>query len=253
MAQTDDKLKAIIFDKDGTLFDYAQVWETVLTESIDNAFKAMGKQDRARAKGAMLRLMGIDEAGRCLPSGLVFTHRRVQIFRRFFLYCIRWRVNAIKAMRAYYRSVTHSETLLSEKLASMDFSMQQHLFSSLKEKGWRIGIITNDNDSSTTLFLSLMGLSDHIDFVASRDSHYRRKPHPQAFLEFCARFALTPDQVAMVGDTITDLLFAKRAGAGYRIGVLSGSNDVRRLKRHSDVVYHDIGSLITDPRLFPAD
>ncbi len=253
MAQSGDKLKAIIFDKDGTLFDYAQVWQTVLIESIDSAFTAMGKDDRLQAKGAMLRLMGIDEAGRCLPSGLVFTHRRVRIFRRFFLYCIRWRVNAIKAMRAYYRSVTHSESLLSAKLADMDFSMQQRLFSSLKQAGYRIGIITSDTGSSTALFLSLMGLAQHVDFVANRESHYKRKPHPQAFLEFCTRFDLSPNQVAMVGDTITDMLFAKRAEAGYRIGVLSGSNDVRRLERHSDVVYQDISALVDDTRLFSAD
>ena len=250
MAQTADKLKAIIFDKDGTLFDYAQVWESVLIDSIDSAFQAMGKHDRMRAKEAMLRLMGIDEAGNCLPSGLVFTHRRVQIFRRFVLYCIRWRVNAIKALRAYHLSLSHSESLLSAKLAAMDFSMQRHLFSSLKEAGYRIGIITNDTDSSTALFLSLMGLEEYIDFVASRDSHYKRKPHPQAFLEFCTRFSLSTAETAMVGDTITDMLFARRAGAGYRIGVLSGSNDARRLERHSDIVYPDISTLIDDNRLF---
>ena len=252
MAQTGDKLKAIIFDKDDTLFDYAQVWEDVLKASIDNAFETMGKHDRHEAKGAMLRLMGIDESGQCLPSGLVFTHRRARIFRRFLLYCIRWRINAIKAMRAYHQSVIHSEALLTAKLSTMDFSIQQHLFSSLKDHGYLIGIITSDNDSSTSLFLSLMGLESYIDFVASRDSHYRRKPNPQAFLEFSNTFNLETRQIAMVGDTLTDMLFAKRARSGYRIGVLSGSNDSRALARTSDVVYPDISALIDDNRLFPA-
>ncbi|MGI6489975.1 MAG: HAD family hydrolase [Sphaerochaeta sp.] len=253
MAQTADKLKAIIFDKDGTLFEYAEVWESVLIASIENAFTVMGKHDRLRAKEALLRLMGIDEEGNCLPSGLVFTHRRVQIFRRFLTYCIRWRVNAIKALRAYHLSLAHSERLLSAKLATMDFSMQQHLFSSLKDAGYHIGIITNDSDSSTALFLSLMGLQQYIDFVASRESHYKRKPHPQAFFEFCTRFSLTPCQVAMVGDTLTDMLFARKAGAGYRIGVLSGSNDARRLERHSDIVYPNISVLLDDNRLFSSN
>ena len=35
MAQMNEKLKGIIFDKDGTLFDYAQVWEDVLKEGIE--------------------------------------------------------------------------------------------------------------------------------------------------------------------------------------------------------------------------
>ncbi|MFA5446669.1 MAG: HAD family hydrolase [Sphaerochaeta sp.] len=250
MAQTSGKLKAILFDKDGTLFDYAQVWEDVLRESIEHAFTKMGKADKKEAKRAMLRLMGIDDEGQCLPGGLVFTHRRVQIFRRFFLYCLRWRVNAVKAIRAYHQSVADSEIILTEKLSTMDFSVQQRLFARLKEKGWVVGVITSDNASSTDLFLKLMGLSPYVDFVSSRDSHYRRKPHPEAFRAFCKQFNLQPHQVVMVGDTITDMLFAKRAKAGYTIALLSGSRDLNALRRLSDVTYHSIDSLEGDKRLF---
>lgn len=251
MAQMNEKLKGIIFDKDGTLFDYAQVWEDVLKEGIDSAFISMGKASHQKAKNAMLHLMGIDEHGDCHPKGLVFTHRPVQIFRRFLVYCIRYRVNALKAMRAYHQSVQNSEVLLSKKLKKMDFSLQQTLFSNLKQCGYSIGIITNDNTSSTTLFLSLMGLSEYIDFVSSRDSNYKKKPHPQAFLEFCNQEGIVPSQVAMVGDTITDMLFAKRSEAGYTIALLSGSNDKKSLRPLSDVVYPDISALLTDKRLFP--
>ncbi len=252
MAQKVEKLKGIIFDKDGTLFDYAQVWETILKEGIALTFNSMGKQNQQTAKQAMLSLMGIDEDGRCIPRGLVFTHRRIQILRRFLLYCIRYRVNAIKAIKGYNRSVKHSEVLLNEKLKQMDFSVQQSLFKRLKEEGYHIGVITSDNASSTNLFLSLMGLEKMVDFIASRDSNYHRKPHSEAFNAFCAQAGITPSQVAMVGDTLTDMLFAKRAQSGYRVAVLSGSNDRRRLERLSDVVYEDISSLHTDTRLFPA-
>ena len=246
-----EKLKGIIFDKDGTLFDYAQVWEDVLKEGIDSAFISMGKASHQKAKKAMLHLMGIDENGDCHPKGLVFTHRPLQIFYRFLLYCIRYRVNALKAIKAYHQSVQNSEVLLSKKLKKMDFSLQQTLFSNLKQSGYSIGIITNDNTSSMSLFLSLMGLSDYIDFVSSRNSEYKKKPHPQALLEFCKQESISPAQVAMVGDTITDMLFAKRSKAGYAIALLSGSNDKKSLRALSDVVYPDISSLLTDKRLFP--
>lgn len=251
MAQKNEKLKGIIFDKDGTLFDYAQVWEDVLKEGIDRAFITMGKADHQKAKNAMLDLMGIDGNGDCHPKGLVFTHRPLQIFRRFLLYCTRYRVNAIKAIRAYHKSVQNSEVLLSKKLKQMDFSLQQKLFSDLKKAGYSIGIITNDNASSTKLFLSLMGLSTFVDFVSCRDSNYKKKPHPQAFLEFCKQAGIQPSEVAMVGDTITDMLFAKKSEAGYAIALLSGSNDNKSLRPLSDVMYPDISYLATDGRLFP--
>ncbi|MGE4583798.1 MAG: HAD family hydrolase [Sphaerochaeta sp.] len=253
MAQKTEKLKGIIFDKDGTLFDYAQVWEEVLKEGIDSAFTSMGKQTQHRAKKAMLNLMGIDEQGNCLPKGLVFTHRPVRILRRFLTYCLRYRINAFKALKAYERSVHNSEVLLSEKLRNMDFSVQQQLFNRLKEHGYSIGIITNDNASSTALFLSLMGIDGNIDFVCSRDSHYKKKPHTQAFFAFCAQEGLQPQEVAMVGDTVTDMLFAKRARAGYRIALLSGSNDHPSLRKQSSILYPDISYLLHDQRLFDGE
>ena len=251
MAQKAEKLKGIIFDKDGTLFDYAQIWEEVLKEGIDNAFISMGKSEHLRAKQAMLKMIGIDEQGKCLPKGLVFTHRPVIIMRRFLLYCAKYRINAIKAFRSYHYSVKHSEILLTEKLKQMDFTLQKTLFKTLKDRGYKIGIITSDNASSTSLFLSLMGLQPMVDFVASRDSHYRRKPHPQAFIEFCTKCNLKNGQVAMVGDTLTDMIFAKRAKAGYTIALLSGSNDGKRLSKLSDVLYPDISFLSDDKILFP--
>lgn len=234
------------------MFDYAQVWETILKEGIELTFNSMRKQHKQSASQAMLSLMGIDEDGQCIPRGLMFTHRRAQIFRRFLLYCIRYRVNPIQAFKGYQRSIKHSEVLLNEKLKQMDFSIQQSLFKRLKEEGYHIGVITSDNASSTNLFLSLMGLEKMVDFIASRDSNYRRKPHSEAFDAFCKQTGIEPSQVAMVGDTFTDMLFAKRAHAGYRVALLSGSNDRRRLERLSDVVYEDISSLHTDTRLFPA-
>lgn len=251
MAQMKQKLKGIIFDKDGTLFDYAQVWEEVLKDGIDSAFVTMGKQNHLSAKEAMLRLMGIDEHGNCIPKGLVFTHRPFFIFRRFVIYCLRYRVNALKAIRGYHQSVRNSESLLSEKLALMDFSVQQALFRKLKDNGYSIGVITSDNASSTSLFLRLMGLESFVDFVSCRDSHYKRKPHPDAFLAFCNQQKLASEQVAMVGDTATDMVFAKKSKAGYRIALLSGSNDRKVLNKLSSVLYEDISSLLTDETLFP--
>ncbi len=247
-----EKLKAIIFDKDGTLFDYASVWETILKEGIATTFNDMGKEDNQKAQQAMLALMGIDAQGQCIPQGLVFSHKRISMFRRFLTYCIRYRVNAIKAIKGYYRSVIDSEVSLSKKLIKMDFSIQQKLFKQLKESGYSIGVITSDNESSTNLFLKYMGLDSMVDFIANRDSHYKRKPNPQAFNVFCKQAHVSPEEVAMVGDTITDMMFARKANAGYTIAVLTGSNDQKRLSRLSDVVYPDISALLTDIRLFPA-
>ncbi|MDY0289334.1 MAG: HAD family hydrolase [Sphaerochaeta sp.] len=253
MTQNEYNLKGIVFDKDGTLFDYAQVWAEVLSEAITTAFAEMGKNKKKHkpAQQAMLRLMGIDAEGNTLANGLVFTHKKQVIIKRYLLYCMRYRIPVIKTFRVYNQNIKNSEFLVGERLKTLDFSMQQQLFAQLKESGYRIGIITSDTESSSKTFLSVMGLEHMVDFLSTRDSKYHKKPHPQAFEAFCSRFSLTSAEVAMVGDTQTDMHMARKAKAGYTIAVLTGSNDKKMLKRYADVIYEDISSLSCDARLFP--
>src|SRR5690606_23246930 len=124
MIQDEHKLKGIIFDKDGTLFDYAQVWAEVLSEAINQAFESMGKSEKTPAKIAMLNLMGIDTEGNCIPKGLVFTHKKHIILKRFLLYCLRYQIKPIQAFKVYLENVKNSEELIQEKLKTLDFSVQ---------------------------------------------------------------------------------------------------------------------------------
>ncbi len=254
MTQNEYNLKGIVFDKDGTLFDYAQVWAEVLSEAVTTAFAEMGKNKgkHKRAQQAMLRLMGIDDEGNTLAKGLVFTHKKRVMIKRYLIYCIRYRIPALKAFRIYHQNIKNSEILVSERLKELDFSMQQQLFTKLKGSGYRIGIITSDTESSSKVFLSLMGLDHMVDFMSTRDSKYHKKPHPQAFEAFCSNFSLLSSEVAMIGDTETDMKMAKKAKAGYTVAVLSGSNDKKLLGRFADVVYKDVSYLSDDARLFPS-
>jgi len=135
MTQSEYNLKGIVFDKDGTLFDYAQVWAEVLSEAVTTAFAEMGKNKGKHkiAQQAMLRLMGIDDEGNTLAKGLLFTHKRRVIFKRYLLYCIRYRIPVVKTFRIYHQNIKNSEMLVSERLRELDFSMQQQLFTKLKE------------------------------------------------------------------------------------------------------------------------
>lgn len=248
MAQSVDKLKAIIFDKDGTLFHYAEVWEPILTEAIGDVFARLGRHGSHAAQVAMLRMLGISE-GKNLSNGLLFTHRKSKIASRYLRFCLRWGINPLSMIRSVHIGIAESDKLISSRLLALDFSVQQALFRSLKASGWIIGVVTNDYQSSAELFLQHMGLQEYIDFVATRESPYKKKPHPESFFAFCSQFDLDPSEVVMVGDTITDLRYAKRAKAGYSIAVESGGASRRQLQRHSDVVYANISDLSTDPRL----
>jgi phosphoglycolate phosphatase len=109
------------------------------------------------------------------------------------------------------------------------------------------------NASSTSLFPLLDGIERVCRFrLTAATATTRKSPTPKPSRSSASSKTLVQNQVAMGGDTITDMLFAKRAKAGYTIALLSGSNDKKSLRRLSDVVYPDISALLTDKRLFPA-
>ena len=64
------------------------------------------------------------------------------------------------------------------------------------------------------------GRSDVTEFctvIYGHDSH-GSKPGPEMMTAFCAETGLTPGQVTMVGDTMTDLNFARNAGRIRALG-----------------------------------
>lgn len=244
------ELKGVIFDKDGTLFNYRLVWKDVLSATVSAVLSAMGKADTPQLHASFLTLLGITPTG-VNPQGLVFSHKRYKTFFKMFGFCIRHRINLFVVPAQYKKALRSTQKQIVHTLETMDFTPQVALFTRLKSHGYRIGIITSDTAESCEVFLAHMGLMPLVDFVATRDHEMKRKPHPEAFQEFCRLMELTPRQVAVVGDTDTDMLFARRSKAGYRVAVLSGSNDAAKLSRFAHVVYPDIFSINDDARFFP--
>lgn len=66
----------------------------------------------------------------------------------------------------------------------------------------------------------MLGLPDDIP-VITRDQVERAKPDPQLFLAAAAALGIAPQHCFVIGDSVWDLLAARRAGA-LGVGVLSG-------------------------------
>ena len=60
--------------------------------------------------------------------------------------------------------------------------------------------------------LEKMGVAEKFDCILTADRVARPKPAPDMAMVFCARCSLTPEEVAMVGDSANDMRFARNAG-----------------------------------------
>ena len=157
-----------------------------------------------------------------------------------------------------------------DKLESMDFTPLQHLMQALMDRGIMIGLVTNDITANTKAFLEVMGIDRYVRFLRTKESNCRRKPSDESIRQFsslfgnCRRkpsdesirqfsslFGIDPMRIAIVGDSIVDMEYAKAGDVGYTVAVMTGYGKREVLEKYADVVYDKVEDLIDDPVLFP--
>ncbi|CAM4307921.1 haloacid dehalogenase [Bacillus manliponensis] len=230
-------IKAILFDKDGTLMDFHSIWvkvaEEVVTEFINRHRLPI------TLKTAILSEIGVDGEFVDPYSALAAGTSK----------------DLAHLLQKHVPSVAYSEVheWVSESLFSTLYKQRSHmkmtanlpkLLTTLKEKNYIVGIVTADDYASTELFLQQYELQSFFDFIVTSDTFPVQKPNKQIVEVFCSKFNIRPNEVVIVGDTPTDLHLAKNSGAGYGIGVLSGTGDEKTLAPLADVLLPSVEELI---------
>ena len=242
--------KAVIFDKDGTLFDYYTVWAPVFRDHMDILLHKLGRSGDDRLRGEILNMLGIDTDG-INPDGLIFRHNGPLMLVTLYIFSKRNRISYPTLIQGFREGFEEAKNLIKESLVKQtDPESLIPLFRKLKEAGYLIGIVTSDNSESTKICLDHFQITPYIDMISTYDDHFKKKPHPQSFEAFCRKFSLKPGEVIVIGDAPVDMTYAKRGGAGYKIGVLTGSGDLKRLQKGADVIYEDISSVMDDRKIF---
>lgn len=85
---------------------------------------------------------------------------------------------------------------------------------SLRSAGYRLGIFSNaGDDRDVQELVDSFGIRRHLDFVLTSAACFYRKPHPRAFEIALAQWNATPDESAMIGDSLeADIFGARQAG-----------------------------------------
>jgi len=111
----------------------------------------------------------------------------------------------------------------------------------LKQQGLRVGIITRNSSRVVKEILSQANFS--FDALLAREAVPEVKPHPAHIQAMMTRLQVTPAEAIMVGDHIWDMTGAKAAGLPC-VGVTTGSSPEEELYRAgADVVLTDVRGL----------
>lgn len=236
------EIRGILFDKDGTLLNFHTFWPPIVQEVIDLLLEQIGGQKNDLLKEELLKRIGyvnhqIEEYG-ILASGTTKDLADA--------------IQNVLGNRSVYESRMDLEAWLSAQLRRLTrhnlYRIQPTasfypLFQRLKGEKIRVGLSTADDYVTTILSLKQLGIYSFFDFIGTSD-RYKGKPDPDMFFSFCKKFGLEPSEVAVVGDTITDLLFARNSGAGLVIGVLSGVGNEEVLAKEADILLPSVSGLI---------
>jgi pyrophosphatase PpaX len=82
----------------------------------------------------------------------------------------------------------------------------------LKERGYKMGIVTTKRHDVTLKGLRLMELEDYFEVIVAYDHVEKVKPDPEPIFKALEQLGSTPEESIMVGDNFHDILAGKNAG-----------------------------------------
>lgn len=220
-------IDGVIFDKDGTLFDFRVSWGRWADALVR---ELTASDDEARRLGTAI---GFDiDTGSFAPHSPVIAATPDEIAEVLQPHLPHLGVAAL---------VRHMNARAAEAQMAPAVPLRPLLLG-LRGRGLRIGLATNDGEAPARAHLEGAGIDDLFDYVAGFDSGHGAKPEPGMLRAFARQTGIAPDRIAMVGDSRHDLMAGRAAGM-RPVAVLTGIADKAELMPLADVVLDDIGAL----------
>ena len=102
----------------------------------------------------------------------------------------------------------------------------------LKEKNFKLAIITNKENFPVKQFLKELDLANYFDLIIGRDDVQNSKPHPESIEKALQFFKVKKESAMLIGDTLNDILAAREAKINCA-AVLSGAGTEEELKKEN--------------------
>ena len=220
-------IDGLLFDKDGTLFDFRVSWGRWAGDFLTRIARDAGHAER------LGRAIGFDPATASFaPDSPVIAATAADI---------------AAALAPELPGVTVAELTDRIDASAAQAPMSEAvplrpLLTGLRGRGLRLGVATNDSEVPARKHLANHGITDCFDFIAGYDSGHGAKPGPGMCLAFARVTGLAPERVAMVGDSRHDLEAGRAAGM-RTVAVLTGVARREDLAPHAGVVLADIGAI----------
>lgn len=230
------KPQAIIFDKDGTLIDFDAMWGGWTSHLADQLKQASG----LNVHKALCNAFGVDES-----SNKVLAGGKLASMPMSLLYNVTVDVMCACGLdNATAKDVVENVWCIPDPvILAKPVTDLRKLFGDLSELGIKIAIATADDRAPTQAMVDAFDIGEFISCMACADDGIPSKPAPHMALTLCKQMNIAPGNVMVIGDTLSDLMMARSAGAGLAVGVLSGVSSAKNLVQSADYLLDSVDDL----------
>ncbi|WP_324825399.1 pyrophosphatase PpaX [Sinanaerobacter sp. ZZT-01] len=175
------KKTTVLFDFDGTIMDT----NDIIIKSWQHTFQTLEGRERSLEEiletfGEPLRIT----MERVLPD--FDTEKAIEIYRSY--------------QFEHYRELIEL------------FPGMKELIEGLKQKGYKLGVVTSRLRNSTEIGLKKYGLIGYFDTIVTADDTNKHKPDPEPIRIALEKLNSEPQETIMIGDSMFDVLCAQNAG-----------------------------------------
>ena len=222
-------IAGIIFDKDGTLFDFQATWAPGARRLVEEL--AGGDQSLAARLAAAL---GYNQAAERMAADSVMVAETPETVADALM--------AVMPAGADRRHLIGRLDAIGAETPQVPAVPLLPLLERLRGRGLRLACVTNDTEAVARAHLREAGIETRFEAVVGYDSGHGTKPDPDPLLAIAGLIGLVPEEMLMVGDSAHDMRAGKAAGMGC-VAVLTGTADREMLEPLADAVLDDIGDL----------
>ncbi|MDP4095239.1 HAD family hydrolase [Paenibacillus sp. P96] len=232
---------AILFDKDGTLLHFLQMWggwSSSVLSMLEQHLTVMGAEfigGKERVLGTTLdregHVIGYDVRG---PLAMGTIDETIGL--------LAWQLYAAgvpwdeAVMQVRHFSQTAMADLRSSRPAQA-FPGLSVFLEQCRAAGLKLGVVTSDSRREAEEHLRWLGFRHYFDSVIGYDDVREGKPSPEMVMKACAEMGVAPAETVVIGDSSGDMLMGKQAGVRLKLGFAPDSKLTEHLA-DADLIFH---------------
>lgn len=230
---------AVIFDKDGTLMDFDAFWVAVCTKATERFLQSVDRADIPLQ--TLLEAFGVQD-GVADVDGVLCKGTYAQmgeIMHRI----LRGHGCDLACDEITARMVEIYADCTDAGVIQPTCSRLPEVLGELKRRGKKLAVVTTDNEDTTKKCLEALHVAQLFDRIYTDDGEMSLKPHPCCAEDFSWLTGVDTERMVMVGDTVTDALFAENVGMPM-VALAQNERSGALLKGKATAIISDLSELL---------